>query len=56
VDQPGPVRGGDRGDHLLHDRQRLVRVEPAPFGQHVAQGAAADVLHHQVRQPVVPWS
>ena len=53
VHQAGPVGGGDRGEHLLDDRQRLVGVEPAALDEHVAQRAAADVLHHQVRQAVV---
>ena len=53
VHQAGPVRGGDRGEHLLQDRQRLDRVEPAALGEQVAQGAALHVLHHQVGQALV---
>jgi hypothetical protein len=53
VHQPGPVRGGDRGEGLLQDRQRLGRGQPAPVGQQLAQGAPAYVLHHQVGQAVM---
>jgi hypothetical protein len=53
VYQSGPVRGGHRGEHLLQDRQGLGRWQPSLVGQQVAQGPAADVLHHQVGQAVV---
>jgi hypothetical protein len=47
VDQPGAVRGSQRGEHRLHDLQRLARTEPAALGEQGAQGASRDVLHRQ---------
>ena len=61
VHQPGPVRGGERGQHRLQHRDGLVRAQPAALPQHVAQRAAGDQLHHQEhdaagRVSSAPWS
>jgi hypothetical protein len=53
VHQAGPVCGGDRGEHLLEDGQRLHRIQPAALGEQVPQRAALHVLHHQVGQALV---
>jgi hypothetical protein len=53
VHQAGPVRGGDRREHLLEDRQRLHRVQPAPLDEQVAQGTTVHVLHHQIGQALM---
>jgi hypothetical protein len=53
MDDTGAMGGGDRRQHLFQDRERLDRFQPPLVGQHVAQGPAAYVLHHQVREPVV---
>ena len=45
--------GGHRGEHLLQDRQRLGRRQPPVVAQQLAQRAAADVLHDQVRHALV---
>jgi hypothetical protein len=53
VHEPGAVRGGDRGEHLLEDRQRLCGCSRRRSASISRSGAPAHVLHHQVRQPVM---
>lgn len=48
VDQPGPVRGAERGEHGFQDVEGRAGLERAALAQHVAQGAARDVLHREV--------
>jgi hypothetical protein len=36
------------GEHRVHHLDRLARGEPAAPAEHLAQGAAGDVLHRQV--------
>ena len=47
VDQPGPVRGGERGDDRLEQGQRPRGRHRGLLAQDVAEGVARDVLHHQ---------
>ncbi len=53
VDEPGPMRDGERGQDGLHDGDGLGGAEPAAFAQQVAQGAAADEFHDQEDVAVV---
>lgn len=45
------VQGSHRPRQVRAPPERVHRVEP-PLLQYVAQGAAADVVHHEVRPPV----
>ena len=53
VHQPGTVRGGERGEHRLHDRERERHGQRAPLVEQVTQGAAVDQLHDQVDEVTV---
>jgi hypothetical protein len=53
VHEAGPVRGLERLQHGVEDREGLLGRQPAALAQDVADGAARDVLHDQVDDAVV---
>ena len=60
VHQSGVVGGGQGAQHRLDQLQRPQRRQRGLAVDHVAQGAALDVLHHDVRPARAvdgpPWS
>ena len=53
VHQPGPVRGGQRGEHRLQHGQRDRHVHGTALPQEFAQGAALYEFHDEERVPAV---
>nr|WP_268267534.1 hypothetical protein [Streptomyces kaniharaensis] len=53
VDQPGPVRGAERGEDRLQDVQGGPDRQRTAVAQQLAQGAAGHVLHGEENVPAV---